>query len=309
MHLFNKRIVPLTETHVLKNVRRYLDVGRADGIRIQILPLYLSAVSHDSYVHTDPRQRVALNERCPKGFLPIQESTYERLEFLGDAILSAVVTSYLYKRYAKKENEGFMTRMRTHLINGRMLADLCARGTTLVQHIAVSKSFEDQHRKKQEQEEGREVSIFAEAVAFPKQQQQQRAGSRRHRRCHRRHLPYRILEDVFEAFLGAMYLDQGYDLTAAWIVACLETNVDFAELAARKDTPRAVLNRHCQTKLGYLPEVESIGETTARVVHPESRQVLATGQGLDRRDAESRAIDAALAYLGVSIYGGALNQM
>jgi ribonuclease-3 len=47
----------------------------------------------------------------------------ERLEFLGDAILEAVVTEYLYKNYPKKA-EGELTNWRAALVNAKILGDL-----------------------------------------------------------------------------------------------------------------------------------------------------------------------------------------
>src|SRR5687768_14104933 len=40
----------------------------------------------------------------------------ERLEYLGDAILSAMIADYLFKRYPYKE-EGFLTEMRSKMVN------------------------------------------------------------------------------------------------------------------------------------------------------------------------------------------------
>ncbi|WMY97420.1 MAG: ribonuclease III [Arsenophonus sp.] len=47
----------------------------------------------------------------------------ERLEFLGDSILSFVITNNLYKRFPRA-NEGEMSRMRATLVNGNRLAEL-----------------------------------------------------------------------------------------------------------------------------------------------------------------------------------------
>lgn len=44
----------------------------------------------------------------------------ERLEFLGDAILSAIVANYLFKKYPYK-GEGFLTEMRSKMVNRQML--------------------------------------------------------------------------------------------------------------------------------------------------------------------------------------------
>jgi ribonuclease III len=44
----------------------------------------------------------------------------ERLEFLGDAILGAIVSDYLYKKYPKQD-EGFLTEMRSKIVNRQSL--------------------------------------------------------------------------------------------------------------------------------------------------------------------------------------------
>lgn len=50
----------------------------------------------------------------------------ERLEYLGDAILSALVADYLFKRYPYKE-EGFLTEMRSKMVNRQQLNDIAVR--------------------------------------------------------------------------------------------------------------------------------------------------------------------------------------
>jgi len=50
----------------------------------------------------------------------------ERLEFLGDAVLSAVVADYLFKKYPYK-GEGFLTEMRSKMVNRATLNDIAVR--------------------------------------------------------------------------------------------------------------------------------------------------------------------------------------
>ncbi len=50
----------------------------------------------------------------------------ERLEYLGDSILDAVVSDYLYKKY-RKSNEGFLTEMRSKIVNGEQLKELAVK--------------------------------------------------------------------------------------------------------------------------------------------------------------------------------------
>jgi ribonuclease-3 len=47
----------------------------------------------------------------------------ERLEYLGDAILGAVVAEFVYKRFPQR-GEGFLTQMRSKLVNRAFLSDL-----------------------------------------------------------------------------------------------------------------------------------------------------------------------------------------
>ena len=50
----------------------------------------------------------------------------ERLEFLGDAILSTIVAHYLFMRYPYKE-EGFLTEMRSKMVNRNQLNDIAVK--------------------------------------------------------------------------------------------------------------------------------------------------------------------------------------
>ena len=73
-------------------------------------PLYLrTALSHSSYV----------NEMSPKNKVPIIRD-YERLEFLGDAVLEMVVSEYLFLLYPDMK-EGDMTKKRASLVREEAL--------------------------------------------------------------------------------------------------------------------------------------------------------------------------------------------
>jgi ribonuclease III len=50
----------------------------------------------------------------------------ERLEFLGDAVLGAIVGEYLYKKYPT-QNEGFLTDMRSKIVNRATLNDIALK--------------------------------------------------------------------------------------------------------------------------------------------------------------------------------------
>ncbi|TDH26090.1 ribonuclease III [Segetibacter sp. 3557_3] len=50
----------------------------------------------------------------------------ERLEYLGDAVLSTIVADYLFKKYPYK-GEGFLTEMRSKMVNRQQLNDLALK--------------------------------------------------------------------------------------------------------------------------------------------------------------------------------------
>lgn len=77
------------------------------GIKPGNLQLYRSALSHRSVKETP-------------------DENNERLEFLGDAILSAVVADYLFKLYPYK-GEGFLTEMRSKMVNRQQLNDIALK--------------------------------------------------------------------------------------------------------------------------------------------------------------------------------------
>jgi len=50
----------------------------------------------------------------------------ERLEYLGDAVLSTVIADYLFKRYPYK-GEGFLTEMRSKMVNRQQLNEIALK--------------------------------------------------------------------------------------------------------------------------------------------------------------------------------------
>lgn len=67
--------------------------------------------------------KTALTHRSIKDTI---DENNERLEYLGDAILSALVADYLFKRYPYK-GEGFLTEMRSKMVNRQQLNDIALK--------------------------------------------------------------------------------------------------------------------------------------------------------------------------------------
>ena len=67
-------------------------------------------------------------------------SSYERYEFLGDSVLNLIIAEFIFSKYPDKE-EGYLTRIRTKLVNGKTLAFL-AKKINLNQFLIISKNVE-----------------------------------------------------------------------------------------------------------------------------------------------------------------------
>ena len=77
------------------------------GITPTKMAIYYTALSHRSVKDTP-------------------EENNERLEYLGDAVLSAIVADYLFKRYPYR-GEGFLTEMRSKMVNRQQLNDIAVK--------------------------------------------------------------------------------------------------------------------------------------------------------------------------------------
>ena len=117
------------------------------GIIPNNIRLYEVAMSHSSYA----------NEHKDK-------KNYERLEFLGDAVLELVVSEYLYNNY--EQDEGDMTKTRANYVCENANYEYMNK-LGLIKFIKVGNG---------------EVDNIKKAIGA----------------------------DIFEAFIGAIYLDQGF---------------------------------------------------------------------------------------------------
>jgi ribonuclease-3 len=78
----------------------------------------------DFYPRNINLYKIALHHKSsPINFKNTQINN-ERMEYLGDAILSAIVAEYLYKIYPLK-NEGFLSEMRAKIVSRKQLNKLC----------------------------------------------------------------------------------------------------------------------------------------------------------------------------------------
>ncbi len=86
----------------------YRSIKKLLGFKPKDIGIYETAFTHRS-----------MNEKNSKG----DPQNYERLEFLGDAMLSAVIASHLFKK-VPKGNEGYLTKMRSKVVSREHLNEL-----------------------------------------------------------------------------------------------------------------------------------------------------------------------------------------
>lgn len=210
--------------------------------KLKNLKLFEEAFTHRSYLN-ESRQKVSSNER---------------LEFLGDSILSFVVSNYLYAKY-KEFDEGTLTNLRSLMVNTKNLSEI-ARELQMGKLLKLSKG--------EEESKGRENAT--------------------------------LLENCFEAYIGALFLDQGIPSVIKFLDTILFPKIQ--ELVNKKDfkDPKSLLQERVQAGRQSSPiykVLEEIGpahEKIFRVGVFIGGKILATGRGKSKQIAEELAAKAAL---------------
>jgi ribonuclease-3 len=126
---------------------------------------------------------------------------YERLEFLGDAMLGAVIASYLFKK-VPSGNEGYLTQMRSKIVSREHLNEL-GRDLNLVRLVTSNVA----------------KSKFGE----------------------------NINGNIFEALIGAIYLDRGYMFCKKFIYKrVIQPYVDIPQLEGKITSYKSLFIEWCQ---------------------------------------------------------------
>jgi ribonuclease-3 len=187
-------------------------------------------------------------------------SSYERLEFLGDSVVGAIVAFDLYERFPDM-NEGELTRMKISLVSGATLSAVAGE-------LGVG-----------------ELIVFGDS--------ERGSGARGLRSA---------LEDVYEALVGALYLDAGYEPTQAFVSRTLGPKIT-PELARKPESPKSELqeivqrDHHCD--LVYkLEQIKGPAHapTFVSVVLVGGRR-LGRGVGGSKKESEAAAAREAIAAL------------
>lgn len=174
---------------------------------------------------------------------------YERLEFLGDAMLSAIIAAYLYDK-APKGDEGYLTKMRSKIVSREHLntlgKDLNLKD--LVQSKVALSQFGDN-----------------------------------------------IYGNLFEAVVGAIYLDLGYSYCEKFIqLRVIDPYVDISKLEGKITSYKSLLIEWCQKekKTFYYDVFEDNGINGERLYGVKfsiDNRVISKARASSKKKAEEKA--------------------
>ena len=183
---------------------------------------------------------------------------YERLEYLGDAVLGVIIAEFLYRRFPDR-NEGFLTKMRSKIVNGEHLS-------LLTQQLGLNQLIDNRLQNEQ---------------------------ANRH-----------ILGDTFEALVGAIYLDKGYQRTRRFVLKrVIGRFVDLAELEKNETNFKSQLIEWAQKnrkEITFYTDIEPYDPTRFLSFVSIGDTLFGSGNGVSKKEAEQNAALETLRELEVS---------
>jgi ribonuclease-3 len=182
----------------------------------------------------------------------------ERLEFLGDAILDAVVAEFLYTKYPE-DDEGYLTKLKSRIVNRKSLA-------------AIGEKMNI-----------RSMLIYNQA----------------------RSVNLATLEgNAFEAIIGAIYLDGGFEKTKLVLIKHVFRNyLNFNQLLSEELDFKSKLFIWCQKKklpldFQLVQETHLNGQWNYEMAVLVNRTEYGRGKGFSKKDAEQAAARETLQLMG-----------
>lgn len=287
----DKLIYPvLNNNNVLLQDKDIQDIFQSVGLKhivLHDLQIYQKAFIHKSYMkYTDFIKNEkyfgnidGLSSEEFPELLPLQEESNEVWEWLGDAMLQSISAIYLYQRYGTNQNEGFLTKLRSKIVKTETLSKLSA-SIQFHKYMVISKHVEKICQGRSNE---------------------------------------RILEDCFEAFIGALMVDQGntnpgnaMNIIYNFMSNIIQDNLDLTELIIHDDNFKDQLMRYFHKEFyGKFPVYDLIdsdisvnkqGITTRNFIIEIKDiydNIIGTGNGKSKKEAEQKAAQNALHYYGI----------
>ena len=186
---------------------------------------------------------------------------YERLDFLGDAMLGAVIAAHLYKKVPEGD-EGYLTKMRSKVVSREHLNEL-GRDLELIKLLKTGASA------------------------------QQFGGN--------------VYGNVFEALVGAIYLDRGIRYCEKFIhKRVIKPYVDIKKLEGKVISYKSLFIEWCQKhkKIFHFDVYEDTGKNELKhfaVRLSLDDEVIAKARGTSKKKAEEQAAKRAYYKFQMSI--------
>lgn len=238
--------------------------------------IFQQACVHKSYVSRPElwaEQAASTNEPMeiaprPADCMDLKEADNEELEFVGDSILGNIVALYVFDRYPG-EGEGFMTKLKTRIVNNKTLGEL-ARKMGFSPWLIISRHVEEV--------------------------------------CNGRN-NLRMLGSMLEAWIGALYFHEGkggrgFEACQKWLIKIIEKYIDFSGLITEDNNFKDQLLRFYQGRWHQPPrykEVDVVGPPHDRIftmgVLDIEGNIVATYTARNKKVAEQEASRLALEVL------------
>ena len=261
---WNMKNKDITTQDVESIMRRY----GSPEFKVRDMKWFAQACVHKSYVDRPEAwadNPAMLMTEKPEGCLALKQRDNEELEFAGDSVLSAIVGKYLKMRYPG-QGEGFLTSLRTQIVNNNMLGEL-AKKMGFSPFLVLSRHVEEV--------------------------------------CDGRN-NLRILGSMLEAWIDAIMEHEGnegvaYDMARRFFISIMEKHINFSKLIAEDTNFKDQLLRYFQAQFHQPPrykEVKVDGPPhdrifTMGVLDPQGK-VVATSTARNKKVAEQEASRLAL---------------
>ena len=188
---------------------------------------------------------------------------YERLEFLGDAVLSVIVSEYLYKKYPQAE-EGRLTKLRANYV--------CQSALIYYSHELGLRDY---------------IQISSEESNLTKNE------------------ILSVTADVFESFLGAIFLDKGIEFAKEYISEVIFKYID-EEKIFFADYKSAIKEYADAEEIDITYEVLNESgvphDKTFEISILLDGQQMGVGKGRNKKEAEQAASKVAIEKLNIKVF-------
>ena len=274
--------------HVLNDKNQYVNKKFINNIfktyglnhKVKNLDKYQEAFIHDAYLIDNLSNYKYLrqikdtpmieNINEINNIFPLQTNSYQRLEYLGDAVIHMAIAKYLYERYPN-EDEGFLTKIRTRLENGKTEAEI-SRCLGLHEYVVISRTMEV-------------------------------TGGRLNN--------YKTLEDAFEAFIGALSTEISLDTCVNFVINIIEKECDITDMICYENNYKGRLMKICHAEkwdeVNYDTDDDGDGDENKikkyfSVVATCGGKYIGRGKGKSKKSAQQRAAKEILIKLVYSDY-------